>query len=90
LGSGERQRGTCHVVAPEDGQKNCPKHVELILEINKSLLLHLVGLSVLFTYVLSSSSSPSMDLQSNEDLPLLNGLHHVSSFSLTSLSNLYL
>jgi len=31
--------------------KNCPKHVELILEINKSLLLHLVGLSMLFTYI---------------------------------------
>jgi hypothetical protein len=27
------------------------EHVELILEINKSLLLHLVGLSVLFTYI---------------------------------------
>jgi len=35
--------------APEDGQKSCPKHVELILEINKLLLLHLFGLSVLFT-----------------------------------------
>jgi len=27
--------------------KDCPKHVELILEINKLLLLHLVGLSIL-------------------------------------------
>ena len=27
--------------------KNCPKHVELILEINKLLLLHLVGFSLL-------------------------------------------
>jgi len=29
--------------APEDGQKNCPKHVELTEIINKPLLLHLVG-----------------------------------------------
>ena len=29
--------------APEDGQNNCPKHVELIGIINKPLLSHLVG-----------------------------------------------
>jgi hypothetical protein len=29
--------------APEDGKKNCPKHVELNGIINKPLLLHLVG-----------------------------------------------
>jgi hypothetical protein len=29
--------------APEDGQNNCPKHVELNRIINKQLLLHLVG-----------------------------------------------
>jgi hypothetical protein len=29
--------------APEDGQNNCPKHVELSGIINKPLLLHLVG-----------------------------------------------
>ena len=29
--------------APEDGQNNCPKHVELFGMINKPLLLHLVG-----------------------------------------------
>ena len=29
--------------APEDGQNNCPKHVELIGIINKPLFLHLVG-----------------------------------------------
>jgi hypothetical protein len=28
---------------PEDGQKNCPKYVELTGIINKPLLLHLVG-----------------------------------------------
>ena len=28
---------------PEDGQNNCPKHVELTGIINKLLLLHLVG-----------------------------------------------
>jgi hypothetical protein len=35
--------------APEDGQNNCPKHVELTGIINKSLLLHLVG--CLYTYI---------------------------------------
>jgi hypothetical protein len=30
--------------AHEDGQNNCPKHVKLIGIINKSLLLHLVGI----------------------------------------------
>ena len=29
--------------APEGGQNNCPKHVELSGIINKPLLLHLVG-----------------------------------------------
>ena len=29
--------------APEDGQNNCPKHVELIGIIKKPLLLHVVG-----------------------------------------------
>jgi hypothetical protein len=31
--------------------KICPKHVELILEINKLLLLHLVGFLYYFTYI---------------------------------------
>jgi hypothetical protein len=30
-------------IAPEDGQNNCLKHVDLTGIINKSLLLHLVG-----------------------------------------------
>jgi len=29
--------------SPEDGQNNCPKHVELNGNINKPLLLHLDG-----------------------------------------------
>ena len=29
--------------APEDGQNNCPKHVELIGIINNPLFLHIVG-----------------------------------------------
>ena len=36
--------------APEDGQNNCPKHVELTGIINKPLLLHLVGFSILFIF----------------------------------------
>ena len=38
--------------APEDGQNNCPKHVELTGIINKPLLLHLVGcLYYLYIYI---------------------------------------
>ena len=38
--------------APEDGQNNCPKHVELTRIINKPLLLHLVCcLYYLFHYI---------------------------------------
>ena len=33
---------------PEDGQNNCPKHVELIGIINKPLLLHLFGVYVIY------------------------------------------
>ena len=32
-----------HSSAPEDGQNNFPKHVELTGIVNKPLLLHLVG-----------------------------------------------
>ena len=35
--------------APEDGQNNCPKHVELTGIINMPLLLHLVG-CILFIF----------------------------------------
>jgi hypothetical protein len=35
---------------PEDGQNNCPKHVELIGIINKQLLLHLVGCLLYYQY----------------------------------------
>jgi len=38
--------------APEDGQNNCPKHVELTGIIKKSLLFHLVGcLLFIFHYI---------------------------------------
>ena len=48
---GRQHRGLLHYTtscntqfsAPEDGQNNCPKHVELTGIINKTLLLHLVG-----------------------------------------------
>ena len=36
-------QGVTQSSAPEDGQNNCPKHVELNGIINKPLLLHLVG-----------------------------------------------
>ena len=34
--------------APEDGGDHCPKHVELIGIINKPLLLHLVGVYIIY------------------------------------------
>ena len=48
---GRQHRGWMHYTtncnkqssAPEDGQNNFPKHVELTGIINKPLLLHLVG-----------------------------------------------
>ena len=50
LPAGGRQHRGCIILqavtqssAPEDGQNNCPKHVELTGIINKPLLLHLVG-----------------------------------------------
>ena len=40
--------------APEDGQNNCPKHVELTGIINKPLLLHIVGcLYYLYFFIFS-------------------------------------
>ena len=44
---------------PEDGQSNCPKHVEVNGIINKLLLLHLVGclyylLEFIFSYIFGS------------------------------------
>jgi len=38
----------CNILHPEHIAKDCPKYFELILEINKLLLLHLVGSSTLF------------------------------------------
>jgi hypothetical protein len=34
--------------APEDGRDHCPKHVELIGIINKPLLLHLIGVYIIY------------------------------------------
>ena len=41
--TGPQHRGCTQSSAPEDGQNNCPKPVELTGIINKPLLLHLVG-----------------------------------------------
>ena len=37
--------------APEDGHDHRPKHVELIEIINKPLLLHLVGVHIIYIFV---------------------------------------
>ena len=39
--------------APEDGQNNFPKHVELTGIINKPLLLHLVGCLYYLYFIIS-------------------------------------
>jgi len=41
--------------------KDCPKHTELILEINKLLLLHLVGFLHYFTYTDDARSNTNQD-----------------------------
>ena len=38
--------------APEDGRDHRPKHVELIGIINKPLLLHLVGVYIIYADIL--------------------------------------
>jgi len=40
--------------APEDGQNNCPKHLELTGIINKPLLLHLVACLYYLYFVIFS------------------------------------
>ena len=42
--------------APEDGQNNCPKHVELTGIINKPLLLHIVGCLYYFSMMNSQAN----------------------------------
>jgi hypothetical protein len=41
---------------------NCPKHAELILEINKLLLLHLVGFSILLYLPNTVRQLPSVSI----------------------------
>ena len=36
---------------PEDGQNNCPKHIELTGIINKPLLLHLFSIVFILHYI---------------------------------------
>ena len=45
------QTVTTQSSAPEDGGDQRPKHVELIEIINKPLLLHLVGVYIIYTVV---------------------------------------
>ena len=59
--------------APEDGQNNCPKHVELTGIINKPLLLHLVG----FLYYLYSLYFLGLAKQS-QFVPLQNIVHFIT------------
>ena len=56
--------------ALEDGQNDCPKHVELIGTINKSLLLHLVGC---LRYLQAETSFNYQAQRSRTDCPSLQG-----------------
>ena len=57
--------------APEDGQNNCPKRVELTGIINKQLLLHLVGcLYYLFFIIYLFACFLFLDLLNNLNLTL--------------------
>jgi hypothetical protein len=58
---GRQHRGVLHYTtncnsqfsAPEDGQNNSPKHVELTVIINKPLLLHLDGCLYYLYFIIS-------------------------------------
>ena len=64
--------------APEDGQNNCPKHVQMTGIINKPLLLHLVGclyylylISFFFRLAEQSKFSPVHNVVYVKTLPFL-------------------
>jgi len=66
-GTGQQPRGciipqaaTHSLVLLEDGQNNCPKHVELTGIINKLLLLHLAGCLyyLYFTHFIQATGRP--------------------------------
>ena len=69
-GFGEQQRGTtwCYipfavkisVLCSWRWAKDCPKHVELILEISKLLLLHLVGFFCITLPIMEVSASSAV------------------------------
>ena len=46
--------------APEDGRDNRPKHVELIGIINKPLLLHLVGVYIIYIKLYTVKQIPNL------------------------------
>jgi hypothetical protein len=55
--------------APEDGQNNFPKHVELIGIVNKPLMLHLVGcLHYCFSDARSSKHQTAKILQLRHEI----------------------
>ena len=48
--------------APEDGQSNCPKHVELNGIINKLLVVHIIYISLYFLRLASRDNPGIADL----------------------------
>jgi len=59
--------------APEDGQNNCPKHVELTGIINKTLLLHLVGCLYYLYFVIFFETA-----EQSQFIPLQNVVYFIT------------
>ena len=69
-----------HSSVPEDGQNNCPKHVELTGIINKPLLLHLVG----FLYYLYFIIFFFRLAKQSQFIPLQNVVYFITLYFLIS------
>ena len=61
-------------IAPEDGQNDCPKHVELTRIINKPLLLHLVG-CLYYLYFIMFFLGPA---KQSQFIPLQNVVYFIT------------
>ena len=53
--------------APEDGQNNCPKIVELTGILNKPLLLHLVGCLYYFYFIIFFETYQTLSIYSSTE-----------------------
>ena len=72
--------------APEDGQNNCPKHVELTGIINKPLLLHLVG-CLYYLYFIVFFLRPA---KQSQFIPLQNVVYFVTLIFVRKIFTFYI